>query len=196
MAAMARRALVVLIVTLGVWAAGSCSSSKLGLIRTSDTSDGATDRVAGHSDGASDGATADGTAVDGTTADRTTADAAVEARTAADEAAPCTGLPLGAPAPTGACPDTTPAGCGLDGTCDGAGGCHRYAAGTVCAAPTCLDSATSQSAAVCDGRGICVAGSLQICSPYTCVGGACYADDCKFQPEDCLQPPNRDASSG
>jgi hypothetical protein len=157
MAAMARRAPVVLVVTLGALVAGSCRSSKLSVIRSSDALDAAMDRASGRSDGAADRTTADRTTVDGTTADGTTVDAAVEARPAAEAAGACAGLPLGAPAPEGACPEVTPASCGFDGTCDGAGGCHRYAAGTVCAAPTCLDSTTSQPPSLCDGRGTCVA---------------------------------------
>ena len=45
-------------------AAGSCSGSKLGLIRSSDTSDGATDRLVGRSDRAPDGTTVDRPTVD------------------------------------------------------------------------------------------------------------------------------------
>ena len=169
-------------VTLGLLVAASCSSSKLGLIRSSDTSDGAIDRVVGRSDGARDG----------TMGDRTVGDAAVEARP--DAVATCAGLPLGAPAPVGACPDAGVASCGFDGTCDGAGGCHHYAAGIVCAAPTCLDSATVQPVSLCDGQGSCVASLPLTCSPYTCVNGACDVDDCKFIPTDCIVTPHRDAS--
>jgi hypothetical protein len=175
-----------LIIILGVLLAGSCSSSRLGLIRSSDPSDGSVDRVVGRSDGAPDR----------TTVDRTTVDAAVEVRPTTDAVATCAGLPSGAPAPAGACPDATPARCGFDGTCDGAGGCHRYAAGTVCTTPTCLDSATFQPSSVCDGLGTCVAGPPLTCSPYTCVNGACDVDDCQFHPTDCVATPHRDASPG
>ena len=177
---------VFLLVTLAALAAGSCSGSKLGLIRSSDTSDGATDHPVGRSD----------RAPDGTTVDRTTVDAAADVRAGADAVATCAGLPLGAPAPTGACPDAGPASCGFDGTCDGAGGCRRYAAGTVCSAPTCLDSATFQPPSVCDGQGTCLVGPPLACSPYTCVNGACYADDCKLDPAVCVGRPVRDASPG
>ena len=208
MAAMARRVgrpPVFLLATLAALAAGSCTGSKLGLIRSSDTSDGAADHLVGRSDRAPDGTTVDrapdGTTVDGTTVDMstvdgTTVDAAGDVRAGADAVATCAGLPLGAPAPTGACPDAGPASCGFDGTCDGAGGCRRYAAGTVCSAPTCLDSATLQPSSVCDGRGACVAGLPLTCSPYRCVNGACYVDDCQFHPSDCDAPPHRDASPG
>jgi hypothetical protein len=178
-----------LIVTLALLLAGSCSS-KLGLIRSSDASDGAIDRVVGRSDGAQD------RPVEGTMGDRTVVDGAVEVRPDADAVATCAGLRLGAPAPAGACPDTGAASCGLDGTCDGAEGCHRYAAGTVCASPTCLDSATFQPVSLCDGQGSCVASLPLTCSPYTCVNGACDVDDCKFIPTDCVATPHRDASSG
>ena len=189
-----------LIVTLGVLVVGSCSS-KLGPRRSSDTSDGAADHVVGRSDGPPDGttvdrSTVDGTTVDGTTVDRTTVDAAAEVRPATDAAATCAGLPSGALAPAGACPDAGPASCGFDGKCDGAGGCRRYAAATLCAAATCLDSATFQPPSVCDGQGTCVVGPPVTCSPYTCVNGSCYADDCKLDPAICVARPNRDASPG
>jgi hypothetical protein len=199
MAAMARRVRqprFVLIVTMGALVAGSCSSSKLGLIRSSDATDAARDRVLGRSDGAADRTTVDRATVDGTTVDRAAVDAAPEVRPAADAAGTCAGLPLGARAPAGDCPAVTPAGCGFDGTCDGAGGCHRYLAGTLCAAPTCLDSATFQPSSVCDGQGTCVTGQPLSCAPYMCVSGACYADDCKLFPSDCPPQSNRDASPG
>jgi hypothetical protein len=207
MAAMARRvgrSPGLLMVTLGLLVAASCSSGKLGLIRSSDASDGAIDRVVGRSDGARDGTMGDRTAVDGTTVDRTTVDRMVGDRTVVDAAvearpdavATCAGLPLGAPAPVGACPDAGVASCGFDGTCDGAGGCHRYAAGIVCAAPTCLDSATFQPVSLCDGQGSCVASLPLTCSPYSCVNGACDVDDCKFIPADCIVTTARDASPG
>ena len=176
---------VFLIVTLGLLVAGNCSS-KVGLSRSSDTSDGATDHVVGRPDGAPDGATVD----------RATVDAAADVRPATDASATCAGLPRGAPAPAGACPDAGPASCGFDGRCDGAGGCRRYEAGTLCAAATCLDSATFQPPSLCDGQGTCVVGPPLTCSPYTCVNGACYVDDCKFNPTDCVGPRNRDASPG
>lgn len=172
MAAMTRRverSPGLLIVTLALLVAGSCGSSKLGLIRSLDAGDGAIDRVVALSDGAHDGSfdgtMGDRTVVDGTTVDRTTVDRMVGDRTVVDAAvearpdvvATCAGLPRGAPAPVGACPDAGVASCGFDGTCDGAGGCHRYAAGAVCAAPTCLDSATVQPVSLCDGQGTCVA---------------------------------------
>jgi len=188
---MARRSPVVLLVTLVALVAGSCNSGKLGPIRSSDATDASVDRVPCHFDGA-----AERTTVDGTTVDETPVDAAVEVRPAADAAATCTGLALGAVAPPGACPEGGPASCGFDGKCDGAGGCHRYPAGTVCAAPSCLDAATFQPPSACDGQGICVVGPAVTCSPYTCVNDACDVDDCKFRPEDCLLRPNRDASPG
>jgi hypothetical protein len=197
MAAMTRRverSPGLLIVTLALLVAGSCGSSKLGLIRSLDAGDGAIDRLVALSDGARDGTPVDRTTVDRMVGDRTVVDAAVEARP--DAVATCAGLPRGAPAPVGACPDAGVASCGFDGTCDGAGGCHRYAAGAVCAAPTCLDSATFQPVSLCDGQGTCVASLPLLCSPYTCVNDACDVDDCKFIPTDCVATPHRDASSG
>src|SRR5688572_30767123 len=44
----------------------------------------------------------------------------------------CTPVPAGAD-PDGECAQQTSSSCGQDGTCDGAGACRRYAAGTQCA---------------------------------------------------------------
>ncbi len=93
------------------------------------------------------------------------------------------------------CLVSSPATCGLNGLCDGVGGCERYVPGTLCAQASCLDSMTVRQASICDGLGACVAGAINLCAPYTCTDGACYADDCQFTPGDCLPPGKRDASS-
>ena len=71
--------------------------------------------------------------------------------------------------------------CGHDGTCDGAGGCRNYVAGTVCLAAGCASS-TASAAATCDGAGICNAGATTSCNAYQCsasgptCGTSCTSD--------------------
>src|SRR5260370_13170283 len=49
----------------------------------------------------------------------------------------CAAVPALAPDPHGACADAGATSCGTDGKCDGNGACHRYVAGTMCAAGSC-----------------------------------------------------------
>jgi hypothetical protein len=61
-------------------------------------------------------------------------------------------------------------GCGLDGQCDGRGGCRFGAAGTICQQPSC-NSTIRELAKVCDGSGACImlASTPQVsCTPYKC----------------------------
>jgi len=52
--------------------------------------------------------------------------------------------------------------CGYDGTCDGAGACRRFPAGTQCSSGTCDQKA-------CDGHGQCLAlGELSCDEGYGC----------------------------
>ena len=64
------------------------------------------------------------------------------------------------------CPVTSPASCGLDGTCDGAGACRFYL-GTTCLPGSCLNGAVT-GAEICDGEGNCRPGPTLICAPYDC----------------------------
>jgi hypothetical protein len=86
--------------------------------------------------------------------------------------------------PRGACADRGPNACDTDGKCDGAGACHRYAAGTACSTPTCSGSTLSQPAA-CNGSGACVAGAMQSCAPYVCDGTVACKKTCSM-PTDCV----------
>ena len=53
----------------------------------------------------------------------------------------CAPIPAGLPpAIPGQCPQEPAAGCGLDGTCDGSGGCRKYPDGAVCAPGSCEGS--------------------------------------------------------
>jgi hypothetical protein len=63
--------------------------------------------------------------------------------------------------------------CGSDGTCDGAGACHRWIAGTVCADATC-GGTTYTPPRTCNGGGTCLpAGAPSSCGAYTCGATAC-----------------------
>jgi hypothetical protein len=67
--------------------------------------------------------------------------------------------------------------CGLDGKCDGAGACRRYAAGTNCGAESCTDGAATSmytSGRTCDGHGTCLAATTSTCgAAYRCNGTKC-----------------------
>ncbi len=73
------------------------------------------------------------------------------------------------------CKEDKPETCALDGTCNGAGACRKYAPGTICRAPACQAGATSKvvQAGTCDGGGGCTAGQVRDCAPYTCSAGVC-----------------------
>jgi len=74
--------------------------------------------------------------------------------------------------PLGQCNDGTAATCGLDGQCDGAGACRKYAVGTVCGMDSCTAGAQTV-AGRCDATGTCAAGMLKSCSPYVCGTTTC-----------------------
>lgn len=82
----------------------------------------------------------------------------------------------GAPEPHGLCVNQGAASCGLNGTCDGVGGCAFYPAGTACASSTCTGAVLTLTR-TCDGLGACGAGTTIACSPFQCLDGSCY-DDC------------------
>jgi hypothetical protein len=88
----------------------------------------------------------------------------------AGAAGTCTAVPGGGVDPTGSCMDQRPASCGNDGTCNGMGGCRKYAAGTVCAAATCA-AGTATAASTCNGMGTCTPGARRMCEPYVCNPG-------------------------
>jgi hypothetical protein len=80
----------------------------------------------------------------------------------------CAFVPVGgSPRAPSECPPSDVATCGLDGACDGSGGCRRYAAGTVCKPGTCSNGAVVD-VDVCDGTGHCKAGPATICAPFDC----------------------------
>ncbi|HTA19864.1 MAG TPA: hypothetical protein VK989_11260, partial [Polyangia bacterium] len=100
----------------------------------------------------------------------------------------CTPRPAGA---TGRlCANQPPSGCGYDGTCDGNGACHRYAAGFACKAASC-QAGSYVPASACDGQGACVAASPVDCAPYVCDANgttpACLTT-CQTGGTDCVSP--------
>jgi hypothetical protein len=85
----------------------------------------------------------------------------------------CAPVPLGAGDPHKVCVDQHASSCGTDGMCDGAGGCHKYPAGTECAAETCASGVYTPTS-TCDANGNCRAPDAIACAPYVCNGARCY----------------------
>ena len=80
----------------------------------------------------------------------------------------CAFVPSGAqPNGPSVCSASTPSTCGLDGTCDGKGGCRKYGSGTECKAGTCDGDGVS-GILTCDGKGGCNQAISQTCPPYSC----------------------------
>ena len=65
------------------------------------------------------------------------------------------------------CDLSTPGTCGLDGKCDGQGGCRKFVGGTECVAGKC-DGETVGGRSECDGKGRCAAVSAHNCYPFIC----------------------------
>ncbi|HVT08857.1 MAG TPA: hypothetical protein VHO67_15470, partial [Polyangia bacterium] len=115
----------------------------------------------------------------------------------------CVMRPAGTPPRVaGTCPADPPASCGLDGLCDGGGGCRKYL-GNTCISGSCSGDAVV-GAFACDGNGQCKPGvSLMLCIPYTCnpATGSCYQScdsaamcqnggSCDFATESCGKAQN------
>jgi len=86
-----------------------------------------------------------------------------------------------APAHDG-CGKQPAASCGMNGLCDGAGGCQLYDDTTVCGEASCDKASNTLSPeARCDGHGTCAAAGGGIsCAPFACNGdGKRCADKCK-----------------
>jgi hypothetical protein len=80
----------------------------------------------------------------------------------------CLPIPAGMPARPGGCPMQAVATCGDDGTCDGAGACRLWGAGTPCALGRCSVTTLFDQKA-CDGHGQCLAlGELSCDEGYGC----------------------------
>ena len=95
----------------------------------------------------------------------------------------CVSVSAGQDNPHAVCAQTAASSCGLDGTCNGAGLCRNYVAGTVCAPASCGTPGERQLPATCDGEGKCTAPRTQSCAPYLCVGSSCKT--ACAGPEDC-----------
>ena len=84
--------------------------------------------------------------------------------------------------PGNECPQESTLSCGFDGFCDGAGACHRWAAGTTCVGASCTVS-TYTPARTCDGAGTCQTVTDTSCGMYMCGATSCAtscttASDC------------------
>ena len=87
----------------------------------------------------------------------------------------CTPLPAGAAAPAGQCLKEYESTCGMDGTCDGSGGCRLYLAGVQCESATCSNdsSNTASSARICNGTHNCNSPTTASCGLFACDAGVC-----------------------
>jgi hypothetical protein len=85
----------------------------------------------------------------------------------------CAPVAAGQPDPRSGCNRETPESCGFDGTCNGAGGCRRHPAGTVCGAAGCISATDRMLPGTCDGNGGCSPSRSQSCVPFACADGAC-----------------------
>ncbi len=100
----------------------------------------------------------------------------------AGSAGHCVPVPAGVD-PKNDCAAQPATTCGLDGTCDGKGGCRKYAAGTQCAPGGCQGD-SERSARLCDGNGVCQGARLRNCAPAVCRMDSCstrcvLATDCQ-----------------
>jgi hypothetical protein len=85
-----------------------------------------------------------------------------------------------------ACMATNPSTCGIDGTCDGTGGCRLFPSGTACSPGTC-SSAMLRNAGTCDGKNHCELAAAVTCGGYTCATGSTCKTMCAFD-TDCASP--------
>ena len=85
----------------------------------------------------------------------------------------CSPIPAGTvPRTDNTCLKESANTCGLDGTCNGAGGCRSHIAGTACGQGSCSD-AMETPPFTCDGNGKCMATAPRACAPYMCSTRAC-----------------------
>lgn len=93
----------------------------------------------------------------------------------------CVNIAAGSPDPRKTCSDAGKASCGLNGMCDGSGGCQKYPSGTVCGPESCKDGSYTPPSS-CNQAGQCVASPSLTCHPYVCNGSSCYKS-CSGQTE-------------
>jgi hypothetical protein len=89
-----------------------------------------------------------------------------------DRKGTCWPIDHGVADPRGQCVDQGASSCGATGTCDGFGGCEKYAAETICLAASCTGTRRN-TPGTCDGLGTCRPQGVQNCGPFLCQGGAC-----------------------
>jgi hypothetical protein len=70
--------------------------------------------------------------------------------------------------PDNECPTDAVSTCGKTGACSGARSCELYPVGTVCVAPSCASTTSSNRADTCNGVGGCVDNGVQSCLPFVC----------------------------
>lgn len=97
----------------------------------------------------------------------------------------CRPVPSGVKDPRGMCQDQGAMTCGTSGSCDGDGGCARYAAGTVCRPSSCTSPALQLAASRCDGAGTCVPGGELACAPFGCSSADGTCNSTCTRSEDC-----------
>ncbi|HEX7506127.1 MAG TPA: hypothetical protein VF550_05105, partial [Polyangia bacterium] len=90
--------------------------------------------------------------------------------------------------------------CGNDGTCDGAGACHKTSSGHVCTLASCNGS-TFTPDATCDGLGTCKATTPVDCAPFQCAKTGCLKtcasnSDCDATTSYCNTSTGKCASKG
>jgi hypothetical protein len=76
--------------------------------------------------------------------------------------------------------------CGTNGSCDGAGACQFYPAGTACGNAASCTGSTLTLAQTCNGAGACRTATTQMCDPFECGTGACKTT-CTTS-TDCVSP--------
>ena len=98
----------------------------------------------------------------------------------------CTAVPVGGADPAKICVDQKPASCGTDGKCDGAGGCHHYAPGSLCSPPVCKNGMATKSS-FCDAAGVCPPPAMETCTPIiVCNGGGTACEKTCIRDDQCL----------
>jgi len=75
------------------------------------------------------------------------------------------------------CDADPPESCGLNGDCDGQGGCDLHPPGTVCQPELCQDG-VHHPADLCDGLGSCIDSGTDLCLPYVCLDTVVCRSDC------------------
>jgi hypothetical protein len=83
------------------------------------------------------------------------------------------------------CKDQGVGTCGTNGRCDGAGGCAKYATGSVCAGEKCAANVYT-GPSTCNSTGQCVAPTSRACLPFACNGTKCF-DACTTS-ANCVSP--------